>query len=156
MYQKKNYVDLKSHDSYLNQKSYNFTDVKKQAYTILYIVMLIFISVSILLYVSQSLKINEQSTRLMNLEKELEKIKAKNEQLEFELASKTSLTEIERIAKNKLNMVEVEKKETIVYNNQFKKEDKYLADIPKEKFFLVQIYDKIIKEVSTVQAESLE
>lgn len=156
MYQKKNYVDLKSHDSYLNRKSYNFTDVKKQAYTILYIVMLIFISVSILLYVSQSLKINEQSTRLMNLEKKLEKIKAKNEQLEFELASKTSLTEIERIAKNKLNMVEVEKKETIVYNNQFKKEDKYLADIPKEKFFLVQIYDKIIKEVSTVQAESLE
>ncbi|MGM0500712.1 MAG: septum formation inhibitor [Bacillota bacterium] len=156
MYNEQNYIDLDSGSSYLNESSYNFTNVKKQAYTILYIFMLVFISISILLYVSQILNINKQSTRLLNLEERLESVKAKNEKLEVDLATKTSLTEVEKIAKTKLNMVEAEKKETLVYNNQFRREEKFMADIPKEKFFLAQIYDKIIKEVTTVQAESLE
>lgn len=151
-----NYVDLDSDANYLNNPAYNFNNVKKQAYTIIYIFLLVFISVSILLYVSQILNINNQSSKLLSLEKELANIKAKNERLELNLATKTSLAEVERIAKNKLNMVEAQKKETLVYNNQFKKDDKFLADIPKEKFFLAQIYDKIIKEVTTVQAESLD
>ncbi|PUU92040.1 MAG: septum formation initiator, partial [Halanaerobium sp.] len=112
--------------------------------------------VSILLYVSQVLNINKKSTKLLNLENKLETIQAKNERLEVKLASKTSLAEIENIAKHELNMVEAKTKETLVYNNQFRKKERYMADIPKEKFFLVQIYDKIIKEVVTVQAESLE
>lgn len=150
-----NYVDLDSNNNYLNNPAYNFNNVKKQAYTIIYIFLLVFISISILLYVSQILNINQQSSKLLNLEKELETIKTKNERLELNLATKTSLAEVERIAKNKLNMVEAQKKETLVYNNQFK-EDEFFADIPKEKFFLAQIYDKIIKEVTTVQAESLD
>lgn len=156
MYNGQNYIDLDSGSSYLNESSYNFTNVKKQAYTILYIFMLVFISISILLYVSQILNINKQSTRLLNLEERLESVNAKNERLEVNLATKTSLAEVEKIAKTKLNMVEAEKKETLVYNNQFRREEKFMADIPKEKFFLAQIYDKIIKEVTTVQAESLE
>lgn len=156
MYSGQNYIDLDSSSSYLNESSYNFTNVKKQAYTILYIFMLVFISISILLYVSQILNINKQSTRLLNLEERLESVKAKNERLEVDLATKTSLAEVEKIAKTKLNMVEAEKKETLVYNNQLRREEKFVADIPKEKFFLAQIYDKIIKEVITVQAESLE
>ncbi|ADO76866.1 FtsB family cell division protein [Halanaerobium praevalens] len=150
-----NYVDLDSNNNYLNNPAYNFNNVKKQAYIIIYIFLLVFISISILLYVSQILNINQQSSKLLNLEKELETIKTKNERLELNLATKTSLAEVERIAKNKLNMVEAQKKETLVYNNQFK-EDEFFADIPKEKFFLAQIYDKIIKEVTTVQAESLD
>ncbi|MFP4021991.1 MAG: FtsB family cell division protein [Halanaerobium sp.] len=156
MYNEQSYIDLDSGSSYLNESSYNFTNVKKQAYTIIYIFMLVFISISILLYVSQILNINKQSTRLLNLEERLESVKAKNERLEVDLATKTSLTEVEKIAKSKLNMVEAEKKETLVYNNQFRREEKFMADIPKEKFFLAQIYDKIVKEVTTVQAESLE
>ncbi|MGM0500808.1 MAG: FtsB family cell division protein [Bacillota bacterium] len=156
MYNGQNYIDLDSGSSYLNESTYNFTNIKKQAYTIIYIFMLVFISISILLYVSQILNINKQSTRLLNLEERLESVKAKNERLEVDLATKTSLAEVEKIAKSKLNMVEAEKKETLVYNNQFRREEKFMADIPKEKFFLAQIYDKIIKEVTTVQAESLE
>jgi len=109
-----------------------------------------------LLYISQVININQNSTKLLHLEERLETVKAKNERLEVELASKTSLADIEKIAKRELNMVEAEKKETLVYNNQFRKEEKFMADIPKEKFFLAQIYDKIIKEVITVQAKSLE
>lgn len=150
-----NYVDLNANNNYLNNPAYNFSNVKKQAYTMIYIFLLVFISISILLYVSQTLNINKQSSKLLNLRTELKTIKAQNERLELNLATKTSLAEIERIAKNKLNMVEAQKKETLVYNNQFK-EDKFFADIPKEKFFLAQIYDKIIKEVTTVQAESLD
>jgi len=156
MYLNQNYVNLDTQSNFLNESSYNFTNVKKQAFIIIYIFMLVFISISILLYVSQILNINKQSSKLLNLEKKLESIQAQNERLEVELSSKTSLAEIEKIAKEELNMVEVSSKETLVYNNQFKKEERYVADIPKEKFFLAQIYDKIIKEVITVQAESLE
>jgi cell division protein FtsL len=156
MYQGQDYVNSASQSSYLNESSYNFTNVKKQAFTILYIFMLVFVSILILLYVSQILNINHSSSRLLGLESKLEAIKSRNERLEVQLASKTSLAEIEKIAKKELNMVEPSEKETLVYNNQLKKEEKYMADLPKEKFFLAQIYDKIIKEVITVQAESLE
>jgi cell division protein FtsL len=156
MYHGQNYANLDTQSDFLNESSYDFTNVKKQAFTFIYIFMLVFISISILLYVSQILNINKQSSKLLNLEKTLESIQAKNERLEVELASKTSLVEVEKIAKEKFNMIEAKTKETLVYNNQFRKEDRYMADIPKEKFFLAQIYDKIIKEVITVQAESLE
>lgn len=156
MYQNRDYSDLDYQRNYLNESSYNFTNIKKQAFAILYIFILFLVSVSILLYVAQVLNINQISSKLLNLETRLENIEARNEKLEVNLASKTSLTEVEKIAKNKLNMIEAEKKETLVYNNQFREEEKYFADLPKEKFFLAQIYDKIVKEVITVQAESLE
>jgi cell division protein FtsL len=156
MYQGQDYLNSTSKSNYLNESSYNFTNVKKQAFTILYIFMLVFVSISILLYISQVLNINQSSSKLLELEDKLEAIRSKNERLEVKLASRTSLAEVEKIAKNELNMVEVSEKETLVYNNQFRREEKFMADIPKEKFFLAQIYDKIIKEVITVQAESLE
>ena len=156
MYQTQNYGHVDCQNSYLRKSAYNFTDVKKQAFTILYIFMLVFVSLSILLYISQVLRINQTNYKLLQLEEKLEKINSRNERLEVQLASKTSLAEVEKIAKNKLNMIEAKKKETLVYNNQFNKQEKYVADIPKEKFFLAQIYDKIIKEITTVQAESLD
>ncbi|TDP95295.1 cell division protein FtsL [Halanaerobium saccharolyticum] len=156
MYQGQDYINLASESNYLNESSYNFTNVKKQAFTILYIFMLVFISISILLYVSQILNINHSSSRLLELEDRLEVVRSKNERLEVKLASKTSLARVERIAKNELNMVYASEKETLVYNNKINREEKFMADIPKEKFFLAQIYDKIVKEVTTVQAESLE
>ncbi|PUU89955.1 MAG: septum formation initiator [Halanaerobium sp.] len=156
MYQGQDYINLASESNYLNESSYNFTNVKKQAFTILYIFMLVFISISILLYVSQILNINHSSSRLLELEDRLEVVRSKNERLEVKLASKTSLARVERIAKNELNMVYASEKETLIYNNKMNREEKFMADIPKEKFFLAQIYDKIVKEVTTVQAESLE
>lgn len=151
----RDYVSLDSQNNYLSNSSYNFNNIKKQAYTILYLFVLILISASILFYISQVININQQRSKLMELEKDLQKIKAKNEQLELKLASKTSLAEVEKIAKNELNMIEAKEKETLVYNDKFNTQ-KYVADIPKEKFFLVQVYDKIVKEVTTVQAESLD
>lgn len=156
MYPGSGYGNRVSQSNYLKESSYNFTNVKKQAFTILYIFMMLFISISILLYISQVLNINQSSSKLLELEERLETIKSKNERLEVELASKTSLAEVEKIAKKELNMIEADNKETLVYNNQIKKEEKFMADVPKEKFFLVQIYDKIITEVTTVRAESLE
>ncbi|TDO83441.1 septum formation initiator [Halanaerobium saccharolyticum] len=156
MYTEPGYENGVSQSNYLNESSYNFTNVKKQALTILYIFMMVFISISILLYISQVLNINQSSSKLLQLEEKLETIKLKNDRLEVELASKTSLAEIEKIAKRELNMIEPDKRVTLVYNNQSEKKEKFMADIPKEKFFLAQIYDKIISEVATVQAESFE
>ena len=151
----RDYVSLDSQNNYLSNSSYDFNNVKKQAFTILYLFMLILISVSILLYISQVININQQRSKLMELEKKLQAIKSKNEHLELKLANKTSLAEVEKIAKNELNMIEAKKKETLVYNDKVTPQ-KYVADIPKEKFFLAQVYDKIVKEVVTVQAESLD
>ncbi|PUU90374.1 MAG: septum formation initiator, partial [Halanaerobium sp.] len=49
MYHSQNYANLDTQSDFLNESSYNFTNVKKQAFTIIYIFMLVFISVSILL-----------------------------------------------------------------------------------------------------------
>ena len=114
MYNGQNYIDLDSSSSYLNESSYNFTNIKKQAYSILYIFMLVFISISVLLYVSQIITINKQSSRLLNLEERLESIKAKNERLEVDLAAKTSLAEVEKIIK-----AEIEKNSDKYFQNEY-------------------------------------
>lgn len=151
----RNYLNLESQTNVLNQNSHEYNDVKKQAFTVLYIAIMVAISFSVLLYVSQTLTIHQQSSKLLALENKLEEIKSKNENLEIKLAGRTSLVEVEKIAKNELNMVEPAAKERLSYSNNLNSEQ-YVADIPQEKFFLVQIYDKIISEVTTVQAKSLE
>lgn len=156
MYNSGNYADVDYQKSYLKKSNYDFPDVKKQAFTILYIFMLVFVSLAVLLYISQVLKINQVNYKLLDLEERLESINSQNERLEVQLASKTSLAQVEKIAKSKLNMVEAKSKETLVYNNQIQSQEKYVADIPKEKFFLAQIYDRIVAEITTVQAESLD
>ncbi len=156
MYQSERYSSFSPKNEYLKKCSLEIFDLKKQAYTILYIFLLLLISISVILYISQTLKINTANYQLTKLEERLETVREEKEKLEVELAAETSLAKVEQIAKNQLNMVEVKDKEVLVYNNNLESQAQFVADIPKEKFFLAQIYDKIIARIMTVQAESID
>jgi len=156
MFQGENCSRFDPKNEYLNKCTSNFFDVKKQAYTFLYIFLLLLVSISILLYISQVLNINNANYQILQLEQELQTIREEQESLEIELASKTSLAKIETAAKNRLNMVEAKNKEVLVYNENFDADENFVADIPKEKFFLAEIYDKIVARIMTVQAETID
>ncbi len=156
MYQSERYSSFSPKNEYLKKCSSEIFDLKKQAYTFLYIFLLLLISISVILYISQTLKINTANYQLIKLEERLETVREQKEKLEVELAAETSLAKVEQIAKNQLNMVEVKDKEVLVYNNNLESQAQFVADIPKEKFFLAQIYDKIIARIMTVQAESID
>lgn len=156
MYQSDSFKTFSPKNEYLKKCSSEMFDLKKQAYTLLYIFLLLLISVSAILYISQILKINNTNYELIQLEEKLERVNDEQQKLEIKLTSETSLAKVERIAKNKLNMVEVEDKEILAYNRDIENQDNFVADIPEEKFFLAQIYDKIIARIMTVQAESID
>jgi cell division protein FtsL len=156
MYQSESYRSYNPKNEYLKKCSSEMFNLKKQAYTLFYIFLLLLISISALLYISQILKINNSNYQLLQLEDKLETVREEQEMLEIKLASETSLARVEKIAKNKLNMVEVENKEVLAYNRTIEEQDQFVADIPEEKFFLAQIYDKIIARIMTVQAESID
>jgi cell division protein FtsL len=156
MYQSESYRSYNPKNEYLKKCSSEMFNLKKQAYTLFYIFLLLLISISALLYISQILKINNSNYQLLQLEDKLETVREEQEMLEIKLASETSLARVEKIAKNKLNMVEVENKEVFAYSKTIEEQDRFVADIPEEKFFLAQIYDKIIARIMTVQAETID
>lgn len=156
MYQSESCRGFNPKNEYLKKCSSEMFDLKKRAYTLLYIFLLLLISISVLLYISQILKMNNTNYEINQLEDKLEAVREEQEMLEIKLASETSLARVEKIAKNKLNMVEVENKEVLAYNRTIEEQDQFVADIPEEKFFLAQIYDKIIARIMTVQAESID
>ncbi|MCC3144741.1 cell division protein FtsL [Halanaerobium sp. Z-7514] len=155
MYQK-SYDNLNYQHKYLDSSSYGIFDLKKQAFSIIYIIFLLLVSISIILFISQTLKINQANYELLELERRLESIQAENQKLTLNLAQKTSLSQIERIAKNELNMVEAKNREYLVYNDQIEVEENFVADIPQEQFLLARIYDRIVARIMTVQAESID
>lgn len=155
MYQK-SYNNLNYQHKYLDSSSYGIFDLKKQAFSIIYIIFLLLVSISIILFISQTLKINQANYELLELERRLESIQAENQKLTLNLAQKTSLSQIERIAKNELNMVEAKNREYLVYNDQIEVEENFVADIPQEQFLLARIYDRIVARIMTVQAESID
>ena len=155
MYQK-SYNNLNYQHKYLDSSSYGIFDLKKQAFSIIYIIFLLLVSISIILFISQTLMINQASYELLELERRLESIQAENQKLELNLAQETSLSQIEKIAKNELNMVEAKNREYLVYDDQIEVEENFVADIPQEQFLLARIYDRIVARIMTVQAESVD
>lgn len=156
MYQSESCRSFNPKNEYLKKCSSEIFNLKKQAYTLLYMFLLLLISISALLYISQILKINNANYELLQLEEKLEIVREEQKMLEINLTSETSLARVEKIAKKELNMVEVENKEILAYNRTIEEQDQFVADIPEEKFFLAQIYDKIIARIMTVQAGEID
>ncbi|MFW6280941.1 MAG: septum formation inhibitor [Halanaerobium sp.] len=156
MYQNESCKSFEPKNEYLKKCSSEIFDLKKQAYTLLYIFLLLLISISSILYISQVLKLNNANYELHQLEENLENVREEREMLEVKLTTETSLAKVEKIAKTELNMVEAENKDVLAYNKNIETQEQFVADIPEEKFFLAQIYDKIIARIMTVQAESID
>lgn len=69
-----------------------------------YILMLIFIGITVLFILSRFSMITEAQYRIEKLHKEIEATEAQNERLKVEIANLKSVSRIEKLAQTKLNM----------------------------------------------------
>lgn len=69
-----------------------------------YILLLVFIGITILFILSRFATITEKQYKVEKLRKEIETMEAENERLRVEIANLKSMSRIEKIAQSKLNM----------------------------------------------------
>ncbi len=150
------YNSNKSSRSSAGSKLYASSDLKKKIFAGIYVFTLFLVGTIFIIYVGQILKINQYNYQILELEDKLSQLKEGNEELQIKLASETSLDKIEKTARNKLHMVEAEKRSVVFYDNSQPKKTQFVANIPEERFFIARIYDKIVERLVTVQAKSPE
>ncbi|MGM0410672.1 MAG: cell division protein FtsL, partial [Bacillota bacterium] len=115
MLQRKEIVDYKDY-SYNDQKKQE--NKNKKIMFKLYLFCIIVIAIMLSFYIVQSVTINHLSYKVNQLENELETLERKNQNLELESAKNLSLSNIEKIAKNELGMVESNNSEYVVLNDK--------------------------------------
>ncbi len=104
----------------LNSNKYNNTEDKKEnsilpkKYLGLYILIILILGLIFVFLINQSLIINEMNSKVNTFENELNEIQQENKNLRVEIGQKTSLSQIENIARNKLGMVNPEKTRVMV------------------------------------------
>jgi len=139
-----------------DRNNYNGISVKKKTYFYVYIFLIILIGSLLVLHISHLLQVDSFNYRINNLEQRLNLLKEKNNELQLKVASQSSLSKIEQLAKNKLEMVEAEQFEVLVYANP----DKYDKIENKDKnksadhFILASLYNKLMDRLVNVQAEA--
>ncbi|ACL69658.1 Septum formation initiator [Halothermothrix orenii H 168] len=143
-----NYNNLKNED----KKSKNNRSVTRVVFT--YLIVIIIMGTCIVAYLSQTLTITHLSYKVNELQNELQKIDKENHELSLELARATSLSKIEKIARNELHMVEPEKTEIIVLNNNDTDISNKNKNSDRDKIFFLHFIDKIIDRIGTVKAGS--
>ena len=115
MLQRKEIVDYKDY-SYNDEKKEK-NDNNKIMFK-LYLFCIVVIAIMLSFYIIQSVTINHLSYKVNELESELNSLERKNQKLELQSAKRLSLSNIEKIAKNKLGMVESNNSEYVVLNNK--------------------------------------
>ncbi|RCW51375.1 MULTISPECIES: septum formation initiator family protein [unclassified Halanaerobium] len=137
-------------------KLYASSDLRKKIFAGIYIFTLFLVGTMFIIYIGQILKINQYNYQILELEDKLSQLEENNEELQIKLASETSLDKIEKTARNRLHMVEAEKRTIVFYNNRQIEKTQFVANIPEERFFIARIYDKIVERLVKVQAKSPE
>ncbi|MGM0602480.1 MAG: FtsB family cell division protein [Bacillota bacterium] len=157
MYSTENvYNSNRGSKSLIGSRLYASSDIKKKILASIYVFLVFLIGTMFVIYVGQILKINQYNYQILELENKLSRLQENNEQLQIKLASKTSLDKVEKIARNRLHMVEAENTSVVFYDNNQMGKTQFVANIPEERFFIAQIYDKIVERLVTVQAKSPE
>ena len=145
MLQRKEKYDYKNYEN--TQK-----DEKNNSHIIvLYVIFIAFIGILFSIHIAQTVTISHLSYEVEKLENELDEIESKNNQLELKTAKKLSLSNIEKIARNKLGMVKAEKTKYITLNN--KNNEKHNKINSKDSDFLKGIY-QLLEKLETVKASS--
>ena len=91
---------------------------RKRPHKGIYIIKLLFIALTAFMLVSQFSTITEKQYRVEKLQAELKDTEAQNDKLRVEIANLKSVSRIDDIAKNKLNMIEPHKQQIIyLYEN---------------------------------------
>lgn len=141
------------------QKYNNYTDKKSQKqqkngkYILIYVFFLVLISIILVTYIGESVKITRLNYKINQLEDEYENVKSERHQLQLKLARDSSLARIEQKARADLNMKEPETMQVVVLDKQNK--DKEMINNSDESLFLVfQIFDNFLERLGTVKANS--
>jgi len=140
-------------NGYSNYKSNEYNeydeDSKKNIY--IYLILLTICAILLLVYISYTLQINNLSYKINQMQNELHALEEKNHKLNIKLSNASSLSQVDQLARNKLNMIEPESMETIV----LKSEEVEVAEKPENSYFLSEITNFIVN-LGTARAYSPE
>ncbi len=133
-----------------NTDTYNDKQKKSKLNLPLLILLVMILGIIAVVYIGQTVKITQLNYKANNLEDELSQLQEKRQQLKVKTASESSLSNIEKIAKNKLNMVEPDNSQIIVLNNS--NEEKQTE--PQKDNGIITTFNKLYNKLRTVEADS--
>ena len=153
----------------LTQKKVNYnysnTDIKKDEkqkknytacqFVTVYIAITVLVGLLLVLFIGQSVKITHLNYKLNNLNQQLTELRDKNHQLKLNIARNSSLTKIERIARQKLNMIEPEKMEILVLNNN-NNNIRETEETNENNILFLEVFANFFDRIRTVKARSPE
>ncbi|MFW5976484.1 MAG: cell division protein FtsL [Bacillota bacterium] len=155
-YNKNNHLnyDKKNSSSNFSKKVQN----KNKKLIFLYALILLILGLIFVLYIGQTLTINHLNFKASELENELEELNEENDNLNLKIAQDISLSKVEDIAKNQLNMKEPEQTEVVeLENNEEESETDIIEDNEIENGFLfTSIFEDLWEKLNVVSAESFE
>ncbi|TDX53021.1 cell division protein FtsL [Orenia marismortui] len=130
---------------------------------LLYGFLIFLIGILVILYINQYVQISRMNFEVEKLEEKRDKLKTEQAHLQLDISELKSLSRIEKIAKNKLGMIEPNKVKYIVSSKPLQK-DKLETSKHKENSRNKTNFDKSIKDrllvwfstMSKVQAGTLE
>lgn len=147
-------INLLQRKERIDYKNYNKTEEKENKnknIVVTFVVALIVIACLFAIQISQVVTITHLSYKTEELENKLNSLEEKNKNLEIEVTKKISLGKVEKIAKNKLGMVEAENIKYVTIND---KKDKIKKEENKNDVNFVQGIHNFIKKLETVNASS--
>lgn len=122
---------------------------------ILFLLIVILVAFLLISYICQYVQIAHLKLQTSELKEDLVDITQNNRKLKLKLAQNKSLARIEKIARTQLNMIEPEKVEIVVLNDQIQKID-VLPEPEKKKVLFARIFNDLLERFGTVRAKVLD
>mgnify|MGYP006291280129 CR=1 FL=1 len=153
MLNRKEKIDYKD---YSKNKKTSKTNKKtgKNKFIRLYIAFVILVGIILVVYIGQLVKITHLNYKIESLQVKLNKIEDSNHHLKLKLAKKSSLSHIEEVARNKLNMTDPKETQIIVLNKKSSSHNSVKNKKENNTFF--HAIQKIMNRIRTVKAGSPE
>ena len=153
---KENY-NIKVNEKYNNKKEKKENSSKK-GLIFLYALFLALVALLVVVYINHNLQIMQLNSEIDSLTDEIEQQREINQGLSLELTRKDSLSRIENLARQELNMVEPEQSSTLVLRNMDNSEEEsdggtVMAE-EENTFFLAGIFQDFWDKLNVVRAGS--
>lgn len=147
-------IDYKDYSKNKKTSSQNKKKTDSSKLIRLYVAFVLFIGIILVLYIGQIVKITHLNYQIESLQTNLQNIEDSNHHLKLKLAKKSSLSQIEEMARNRLNMVDPKETQIVVLKNKSKiqKSDNQV----KEGTSIMQAFNSILDRIRTVKAGSPE
>jgi len=128
---------------------------KSKTIIILYALFTILIGLMLVIYIGQSFKINQLSYEMTLLSNKLTKIEEENHDYRLKIAKKSSLSKIEKIAREKIHMIDPKETEVVVLNNS-SLQGKNIVEKKNNNSQVVKFFASLMKSIGTIRAGSPE